>query len=192
MMNVIQIREKVQQRNLSLSEKLILGFLASIVLGVCAQLRMYLPFSPIPIVMQNTLILFLAALLGRQGALMMAFSFLVQGVIGFPVFASGYIGVAALVGPTGGYLFGYLVGSYVVGALAEKRAEITTRTLFSDMCAGGLVVYFFGAIYLSTIVGSLPKALLIGVVPYIIGDLIKTSILTTVFSVIGNKKKDCY
>ena len=176
------IRTLINEKRSSLIEEITLGLIASIVLALCAKLRFYLPIFPVPFVMQNTLLLFFAARLGRKGAVAMVLSFLGQGAIGLPIFSGGAVGLAGFLGPTGGYLVGYAVAAYVVAALQEKRMAYTSKGIFFDMAVGGFVIYLFGALYLATFVGSLSKAILLGVVPFILTDLLKAAILTTLAS----------
>lgn len=190
-MNALNIKT-YQEKKTTLFDQLAMGFLAAIVVGLCAQLRLYFPFSPVPFVMQNSLVIFFAALLGRRGALMMASTLIAQGAMGLPVFASGYIGLAAFVGPTGGYLIGYVVAAYVVGMLYERRSTKTPLRLFLDMSIGHMIVLFFGAIYLSTIVGGLGKAVIVGVLPYIVTDVMKSALLTTLFFGMTAKRNEVF
>jgi biotin transport system substrate-specific component len=81
-------------------------------------------------------------------------------------------GFAVLLGPTGGYLMGFLVASYMIGLWSEKSASRNYLNAFYMMTAGNLIIYILGAARLSAFVGF-EKALLLGVVPFIAGDLLK-------------------
>jgi len=146
--------------------------LSSILIGLFGKVAIPLPFSPIPIATQPTLILLLSVLLGRKRAVAAVFAFLVQGAMGMPVFAQGLGGIAVLLGPRGGYLIGYLAAAFAVSYIIEKCKEKTLLNASLAMAAGNLVIYLCGASYLSTFLG-LQKALLVGVAPFIVGDLIK-------------------
>ncbi len=176
------------QRRFSLVEgsakQIILGLMASIALALCAKIQFYLSISPVPFVMQNTLLLFFAAGLGRKGALAMVLAFLGQGAFGLPVFAGGVGGLAILLGPAGGYLVGYAVAAFCVAWLQEKRDCHSSRTLFIDIALGGFVIYFFGALHLATFLGGLSKAIVVGVIPFVLTDLIKVAALTTLASLV--------
>lgn len=151
---------------------LTLVLLASFAIGLLAKASIPLPFTPVPLATQNTFILFLAVLLGARRAAAAVLAFLAQGALGLPVFAGGIGGLAKLVGPTGGYLFGYVAAAYIVGYLVERTRDKTVTKTFLALAAGTLVIYLFGASYLSTFIG-LPKALLLGVAPFLLGDLLK-------------------
>lgn len=146
--------------------------LASFLIGVLGQLAIPLPFTPVPIATQNMVILLLAALLGPRRACSAVMLFLLQGAGGLPVFANGAAGIAKLVGPTGGYLFGYLAAAFVTGTLFEKIKNRTLLNGFLSLAAGAVTIYLCGASYLATFVG-VQKALLLGVAPFLLGDLLK-------------------
>jgi biotin transport system substrate-specific component len=80
--------------------------------------------------------------------------------------------LARLAGPTGGYLLGYVVVAYVVGRLIEARRQKTLFNALISMAIGNGLLFLFGAVWLSTFVG-LSKAIMLGVVPFLIGDLLK-------------------
>jgi len=143
---------------------------SSILLGLFAHLA--IPLSPVPIATQPTLVLLLAVLLGSKRAPAAVAGFLAQGALGFPVFANGMAGIGVLVGPRGGYLFGYLVAAYVVGKIVEAFPNRNLLTAFLAMVVGNLILYILGASWLSTFIG-IDKAILLGVVPFLFFDLVK-------------------
>lgn len=177
-----------KKKTIKISEHLMMGVLAAIVLGICAPLRIYVPFSPVPYVMQNSLVIFFAALLGRRAAAVMAITLLAQGLMGMPVFASGALGPAALFGPTGGYLVGYVIGAFITGFLYERRTTKTPLRLFIDLGVGTAIVLFFGCAYLTFLLGSFTKAFMVGVVPFAITDLTKNAVLTTTLFAMMSRK----
>lgn len=146
--------------------------LSSFLIALCANVAIPLPFTPVPIAVQGSLILFLAAFLGSQRAVAAVALFLFQGLIGLPVFAHGASGLFILLGPTGGYLMGYLFAAFVTGWIAERLREKTPLSLFVAMGAGNLIIFLVGAVWLSQFVG-LKSALILGVAPFIAGDLLK-------------------
>lgn len=148
-----------------------LVLLASFIICLSGQIAIPLWFTPVPIATQNSVVLLMAALLGARRGTAATFAFLAQGAMGLPVFSNGAAGFAHFFSPTGGYLIGYLVASFVVGAIAEKRKFIASAV--GALIAGNAIVYLFGASYLAKFVG-LNKAFLLGVAPFLIGDLIKT------------------
>jgi biotin transport system substrate-specific component len=72
-----------------------------------------------------------------------------------------------------GYLVGFVVAAYVVGWLAERGLERSVRTSIIPFLTGMVIIYFFGAAWLSVVLGSVSKAMALGVLPFLIGDAIK-------------------
>lgn len=144
---------------------------ALITLGAKVQI----PFWPVPMTLHTLAVFFLAAALGpRLGAATVA-TYLAAGAMGLPVFAGTPergIGLAYMVGPTGGYLAGYLLATPLTGALAQGRGIIAR---FAAMVAGLAVVYALGLAWLATFVPA-PKLLAAGFTPFILGDLIKLAL----------------
>lgn len=147
-----------------------LVLLASFAICLSGQLTIPLWFTPVPLAVRPSLILLLAALLGSRRGAAATFAFLVQGALGLPVFMNGAAGIQPFFGPVGGYLIGYLIASFVVGYMVENR-----KNLIVSFIAGNLIIYLCGSAYLATFVG-MGKAILLGVVPFILGDLLKTAL----------------
>jgi len=149
-----------------------LVILSSFLIGLFAKVAIPLPFTPVPIATQGYVILILSALLGSKRAAATVLLFLFQGGAGLPVFAGGVGGMVKLFGPTGGYLFGYLIGAFLVGALVERMQNRTPMKLFWVLGAGNAMFFLFGVPYLAAFIGF-KKAILLGLAPFVIGDLIK-------------------
>ncbi|MFH1370097.1 MAG: biotin transporter BioY [Planctomycetota bacterium] len=151
----------------------------SLLVGLSAQIRIYLPFSPVPITGQTFAVLMIGALLGsRRGGLAM-FVYLVEGTLGLPVFASG-VGFTALLGPAGGYLVGFMPAAYLVGWLAERGWDRRVLTTIAAMIIGDAVLLTFGFVWLAALT-NIRTAFLTGVCPFILGDFLKVAIAAAVF-----------
>ena len=149
-----------------------LVLLGTAAVALLAQVRIPLPFTPVPITGQTLGVLFIAAVLGARLGTASLGLYLAGGLAGLPFFTGGASGLAHLTSPTGGFLAGFLAAALVVGALAERgwtRSWQKTAALFA---LGSLVIYVCGAAYLSIFTG-LRQALLIGVLPFLPGDLLK-------------------
>ncbi len=149
-----------------------LVLLGTAAVALLAQVRIPLPFTPVPITGQTLGVLLIAAVLGARLGMASLELYLAGGLAGLPFFTGGASGLAHLTGPTGGFLAGFLAAALVVGALAERgwtRSWQKTAALFA---LGSLVIYICGAAYLSIFTG-LRQALLIGVLPFLPGDLLK-------------------
>ncbi len=152
-----------------------LVLLGTAAIALLAQVRIPLPFTPVPITGQTLGVLLIAAVLGARRGTASLGLYLAGGLVGLPFFAGGGSGLAHLTGPTGGFLVGFLAAAVIVGSLAERgwtRSWLKTAALFA---IGSLVIYFCGAVYLSVFVG-LRQALAMGVLPFIPGDVVKAAL----------------
>lgn len=150
----------------------------SLILCLSAQVKVYLPISPVPITGQTFAVLMLAALLGSRRGVMAIIAYLAEGIAGLPVFVGG-IGLAALIGPTGGYLIGFIAVTYVVGRLAEMGWDRRVSTTILAMLAGEIVLYTFGVCWLAVIT-NIRTALTVGLYPFIVGDILKIALAAAV------------
>jgi len=150
-----------------------LVLLFTLLIALSAQIAIPLPFSPVPITGQTLTVLLTGILLGsRLGAITLV-TYLVEGLMGLPVFAQGLSGPGVLVGPTGGYLIGFVAAAAVVGFLAERGWDRRMATTLLAMLTGNLVIYLCGVAWLSYYLGSLSAALAGGLLPFLAGDALK-------------------
>ncbi len=147
--------------------------LSSLLIALMGQLSIPLPFTPVPISFRFQTVLLLSALLGSRRAVLATALFLLQGMMGLPVFANGVSGIAGLLGPVGGYYLGYLAAAFIVGYMSDSPKNRTLGRCAMSFLVGTLIVYACGTAYLTTFVGF-QKALLLGVAPFIVGDIVKT------------------
>ncbi|MDH4987142.1 biotin transporter BioY [Aminobacter anthyllidis] len=147
---------------------------ASLLLTLSAKVQV--PFYPVPMTMQTLVVIGLGLALGPvRGATAVAL-YLLQGALGLPVFAGTPekgIGLAYMMGPTGGYLLGYLPAALLAGWLAERGWD---RNVFSAMAAAlfaGAVIYVPGLLWLGSVVGFDKPVLAFGLYPFIPGDIAK-------------------
>jgi len=161
----------VRRNALLYDAALILG--GSLFIALSAQISIQLPFSPVPITGQTFAVLLVGALLGSRRGSLAVLAYIAEGVAGLPVFAGGAAGPARLIGPTGGYLVGFVAAAYLVGLLAERGWDRRIGATAAAMVLGNLVIYTIGALWLATFVGGLAQAVKLGVVPFIPGDVLK-------------------
>ncbi len=132
-----------------------------------------IPVGPVPVVIANLFVLLAGLLLRPRWAASSMGIFLFIGAIGIPVFSGGKSGLAALLGPTGGFLFGYLSAAFMVSVICR----IGKKSLISDIAAvaaGIAVIYMLGVPWLKYNLGfDWGKALGIGMIPFIPGDILK-------------------
>jgi biotin transport system substrate-specific component len=152
---------------------LILITVGALFVAILAQVKAPLPFTPVPLTGQTFAVLLVAAALGsKRGAASMAF-YIVLGAFGLPVFAGGAAGLAYLGGATLGYLVGFVIAAYVIGLLAERGLERSIRTSILPFLVGTVIIYTCGIAWLTVILGSFGKAVAGGLLPFMVGDIIK-------------------
>jgi biotin transport system substrate-specific component len=133
-----------------------------------------IPLPPVPVTLQTLFVYLAGALLGGPLAALSQVVYILLGVIGLPVFAGGKAGAGVLLGPTGGYLIGFVAGAYVIGKLTAIRRKPGFVWLICAMSIGISVVYLLGIIQL-IIVAKLDfdKAIAVGLLPSLPGDVLK-------------------
>jgi biotin transport system substrate-specific component len=151
------------------------GFLASFLFFFISRVSIPLFFTPVPLAVQMNLVLLLPFFINKKRSVYATVFFILQGALGFSVFANGSYGMSVLLGSNGGYILGYLLAACLVGDLIE-RGNLTTKKAYFIMLFGNLVVWFLGGLWLSFFVGGIYKAFLLGVLPFIPGDFIKLAL----------------
>ena len=135
-----------------------------------------LPFWPVPMTLHTMAVMGFAVALGPRMACAIFIAYLAAGAAGLPVFSGSPergVGLAYMMGPTGGYLAGFLVASGLVGWMAQSATLL--RRVFA-MLAGLVVVYAFGMAGLLAFVPA-AKVLSVGIAPFILGDLVKIGVV---------------
>ena len=151
------------------------------VTAILAYVVLPLPLSPVPVSGQSLGVMLAGSLLGRaRGALSMVVYVLI-GVVGLPVFAGGRSGFGTLLGPTGGYIFGFVASTVITGTLARGAKHPAWQVILVLFFGGVVLVDVLGAAQLMVVTGISPKrALAIGVVPFLPGDLVKVALAYSV------------
>tara|TARA_B100001057_G_scaffold315274_1_gene315385 strand:- start:1173 stop:1793 length:621 start_codon:yes stop_codon:yes gene_type:complete len=157
----------------TLALKAFLVVIGSLLLATSAQFK--IPLYPVPVTGQTLVVLLIGMVYGpRLGGVTIA-AYLLQGVIGLPVFAGGAFGIATLFGPTGGYLGGFLIAAIVMGILAERGMGRGIVSTVIAMMIGNVVIYVAGVSWLASFTGA-EKALTAGVLPFLYGDVLKLAV----------------
>ena len=152
----------------------VLAFVVLITLG--AFVRVPLPFTPVPITLQTMFVLLSGALLGSNLGLITQVLYVVLGISGLSVFTGASNSGLYLAGPTGGYIFGFVIAALLVGRLLQGKRH-TFFSVCVALCAGDAVILGCGVIWLKALFGlTFAKALLIGAFPFLIGDALKITI----------------
>jgi biotin transport system substrate-specific component len=167
---------------MTFSQKIVLALVFAAMTGIAAQIRIPLPFSPVPITGQTFAVLAAGVLLGRNfGGFSMA-SYVALGAAGVPWFNGGGAGLSYLSGATGGYMLGFVAAAMIIGYITDKYAASRgfLPMLGIMLSVNFLVIHGFGlvwlGIYLSAIKGSavtLPSLIAMGTAPFVFGDIVK-------------------
>ncbi|MEK9280245.1 MULTISPECIES: biotin transporter BioY [unclassified Bradyrhizobium] len=152
--------------------------LGTALMALSAKVSLPLPY--VPMTLQTLVVLMIGAAYGwRLGSATMI-AYLAEGAIGLPVFAGPVGGIAPLVGPTAGYLFGFVAAAFVTGYLAERGWDRSIVLLFAAMAVGHIVILAAGFGWLAFGLGlGMPKAWQVGIVPFIAASLVKNALGAT-------------
>lgn len=140
-----------------------------------------IPLPYVPITLQTFFVMLSGAVLGPYFGALSMIAYLILGSVGLPVFARGQAGLGVLIGPTGGYLIGFLLCAIVTGAIVRMRKKQGTLWYALAMAAGALIIYACGVAQLSAVLHMpLDKAAMVGVLPFIPGDVLKIAVASIV------------
>ena len=154
-----------------------LAFAGSMLLYISAKFK--IPFVPVPFTLQTFAVLALGMALGWRLGAATVLLYLAEGAVGLPVFTSTPekgIGIAYMLGPTGGYLVGFVLAAAVIGWLAERGWDRNVFTAAAAMLIGNIVIYVPGVLWLAQVINSFDKAVQFGLTPFIWSDLLKLAL----------------
>ena len=148
--------------------------LASVVF-MAVMSNINIPLWPVPVTMQTFGIFLIAFFFGSRKGMMAIFAYLLAGLLGFGVFAEHKSGIAAILGPTGGFLVGFLFMTFFIGMMIEKGYGRTKKSVLWCMLIGEALLYVFGlaGLWLNFKDVSFLQVLKWGLFPFIIGDTLK-------------------
>ena len=147
---------------------------ASALVAICAHIAIPLYFTPVPLSMAPFAVLLLGLLLSPRMAAATLGAYLIEGAMGLPVFAPGpLMGVAHLLGPTGGYLIAYPAAAALISYLWRRSGRSFTAALASA-AAGNLAILLCGALWLAALTHASAQAVFsLAVLPFLAGDGLK-------------------
>ncbi len=157
---------------------------SSIFIALFAQLAIKVPFSPVPITGQTFAVLLIGLFLGKSRGSLAVLTYLIEGILGLPVFANAGFGAGHLLGPTGGYLIGFLPAVYLTGYISEHNTNNKMILNAIALIAGTAIIFISGLGWLKHYVGA-NNVLQLGFFPFIPGSIIK--IIFTILAVSGLK-----
>ncbi len=163
---------RILPRSRTVTLALVVGFAA--LTAAAAQLRFYLPDNPVPVTGQTFAVLASGAVLGSWAGAASQLLYVGAGALGLPVFADGNRGWEYFTGATFGYLLGFIAAAWLVGYLAERRADRNVVSSLAAFVTGNVVIYVLGVGWLMvSLAWGLEEALVKGLVPFVPGDLFK-------------------
>ena len=157
---------------------LALALIGSILLTISAKIK--IPFYPVPMTMQTFIVLFLGISFGYKIALATVSLYLLEGILGLPVFSNSPergVGLAYFTGPTMGYLIGFLSACFLASFVKndDKYFLIFLKLIFSVS-----TIYILGILWLGTLIGWDKPILKLGVMPFLIAEIFKICLLTLI------------
>lgn len=151
-----------------------LAVVGSLALWVSAKIQV--PFYPVPMTMQTFMVLVIGMAFGWRLGAATVLLYLAEGALGLPVFANSPergIGLAYMMGPTGGYLLGFVVSAAVVGALGQKGWDRNVISTLIAMAIGTAIIFGFGLLWLGAVIGWDKPVLQLGMYPFLPGAAFK-------------------
>jgi biotin transport system substrate-specific component len=161
-------------------------------IAALAQIAIPVPGSPVPVTGQTLAVYLIGTTYGARLGFATFATYLMAGIAGAPVFAASTgaanHGLARLTGATGGYLIGMLVASFILGALADRKADQKFKTSFPALTLGSVIIFAFGLTWLKySLELSWAKTISAGLTPFIFGEIIKIAITATSLPLIWRK-----
>ena len=161
--------------------------MSSILLAISAKLK--IPFYPVPMTMQTFVVLFIGVAFGYKIGLSSVGLYLLEGIIGLPVFANSPekgVGIIYFTGPTMGYLIGFLTACYLASFVSSKDNFFK---IFLKLIISVSTIYFFGVIWLGTLIGWDKPIINLGVTPFLLAELFKILLLSIIVKKIYKLRK---
>ena len=161
-----------------LIKSLLIIFIGSIILTISAKIK--IPFYPVPMTMQTFIVLFFGISFGYKIALATVSLYLLEGILGLPVFSNSPergVGLAYFTGPTMGYLIGFLSACFLASFVKndDNYLSIFLKLIFSVS-----TIYILGILWLGTLIGWDKPILELGVLPFLVAEIFKIFLLTLI------------
>ena len=169
-----------QQKQDALIFDIILIMSASVFIALFAQIAIRIPFSPVPITGQTFAIMLAGLVLGMKRGVLAVLAYLGEGISGLPVFANAGYGLVHIIGPTGGYLIGFIPAVLLTGYFAEQRSSKNILLITFVLIIATAAIFFSGIMWLKHYVG-LNNVMQMGFYPFIPGAVIKIALLVAIF-----------
>ena len=171
--------ELIKQNSQARIIKLILViFFSSIILAISAKIK--IPFYPVPMTMQTFIVMFIGISLGYKIGLAAITLYLVEGIIGLPVFSNSPergVGLVYFLGPTMGYLIGFLSACFIASLIKEKDNYFV---IFLKLIFSASTIYILGILWLGSLLGWDKPIIALGVTPFLYAEIFKIALLTII------------
>lgn len=168
----------------------VIFFIIATALG--AYVRIPISGSPVPITLQTFFVMLSGAFMGRRLGLYSQLGYLLLGAIGLPIFQGLSCGMAVLLGPTGGYIVGFVFAAYLIGRILERRSSGIIPIILSFIL-GSLIIYAFGTAWLILLYRvSVSNAIVIGALPFVPGDIVKILVAAMIYSRVAKRARDIF
>ena len=167
-----------QNSHSKIIKSLLVIFLGSLILAISAKIK--IPFYPVPMTMQTFVVLFLGISLGYKVALATVGLYLLEGILGLPVFSNSPergVGLAYFTGPTMGYLIGFLFACFFASFLKKNDNYLI---IFLKLILSVSAIYILGILWLGTLIGWDKPIFELGVMPFLIAEIFKITLLTVI------------
>ena len=166
---------------------IVISIIGTLLLTVSAKIK--IPFYPVPMTMQTFAVLFIGVTLGYKVGLLTVSLYLLEGIMGLPVFANSPekgIGIVYFIGPTMGYLIGFLIAVYCAGTFKYDKGLINT---FIKLIFSVSFIYIFGLIWLGILIGWDKPIFKLGAEPFLLAELFKMLLLLFLTPILLKAKK---
>ena len=161
----------------------------ALALAAAAQVAIPIPGTPVPVTLQPLVVVLSGLMLGPTLGAASMMLYLAAGAVGLPVFAPGGApGVARLLGPTGGYLIAFPFAAYIAGVVAIRNPTLLGR--WAAAMAGMVAIFVGGLSQLAVLTGSVREAIVLGVTPFAMLDVVKAFVAALVARPLIRKARD--
>ena len=179
--------EVVKSQNSKILKYILIIFAGSVLLTISAKIK--IPFYPVPMTMQTFVVLFLGMSFGYKIGLAAVSLYLLEGLLGMPVFSNSPekgVGIIYFTGPTMGYLIGFLFATSLAGYFNFNGNIIIN---FFKLLVSVSIIYFMGILWLGSLIGWDKPIIQLGATPFLLAELLKISILALLAKKIIKLKK---
>jgi biotin transport system substrate-specific component len=169
----------------SISTTVLLSLSGTLAIVLCSQIRIDLPFTPVPITGQTFAVVLWGLLFGARAGVGAVLTYLTAGALGMPVFA-GFASFPALWGPTSGYLIGFIPAAWLAGLFRDSGWTQNFIWATISSVVASLPSFIIGTAVLIAFVG-IENAFLMGVIPFLVGDVVKSVLAAGIATAVKKK-----